>query len=91
MCLFLKQGLIESLHLISSAGCAACVSCCQKCKKISTKKLKLAVVVLNNGLGCIDHIENRRIVDMKVNLHHGKGHCTAGLSLLVGNKDVKER
>ena len=91
MCLFLKQGLIESLHLISSAGFAACVSFCQKCKKISTKKLKLAVVVLNNGLGFIDHIENRRIVDMKVNFHHGKSHCTAGLPLLVGNKDVKKR
>jgi len=59
--------------------------------KKGTEKLKLAVVVLNNGLGCIDHIENRRIVDMKVNLHHGKGHCIAGLSLLVGNKDVKKR
>jgi hypothetical protein len=89
--LFLTQGLIKSLHLISSGGCVACVSCCKQCKKISTKKLKLAVVVFNNGLGCIDHIENRRIVDMKVNLHHGKGYCKAGLFLEVGDKDVKER
>jgi len=81
MCLFLKQGLIESLHLISSAGFVACVSFCQKCKKISTKKVKLTVVVLNNGLEYVDRIENRRIVDMKVTFHHGRGHGTTEVCL----------
>jgi len=57
---------------------------------MSTKKVKLTVVVLNNGLEHVDHIENRRIVDMKVTFHHGRGHGTTGLSLLVDNKDVKK-
>jgi len=58
---------------------------------MSTENLKLAVVVLNNGLGCVDHIENRRIVDMKVTFHHGKGCGTTGLSSLVDNRDVKKK